>query len=169
MSYINQLEEGDARPAPASPGCFLCEAAGVEPGTGEANDRLLLLSDPRGMVILNRYPYTSGHLLVAPRDHVADLPDLTAARRADLMELTVLAQQAIGIAFNPQGYNVGINLGRCAGAGLPGHLHIHIVPRWGGDTNYMTVLGQVRVIPEALDQSYQRLAQAMQQALAESA
>ncbi len=163
MAYINQLEAAERGPDPAAPPrCFLCEAAETDPDADQAARMLLLLSDQRGMVILNRFPYTSGHVLIAPREHLADLPDLTPQSRANLMELTVLAQQAIRAAYNPQGFNVGVNLGRCAGAGLPGHLHIHIVPRWSGDTNFMSVAGQVRVIPEALEQGYERLRKAME-------
>jgi ATP adenylyltransferase len=155
-------EEAPAGPPAAAP-CFLCAAAATEPGTDVARQRLVLVRDPRGVIVLNRYPYTTGHLLVAVAEHLADLTDLTAPQRAGLMELTVLAEQTARLAFGPQGFNVGINLGRCAGAGLPGHLHVHIVPRWNGDTNFMSIVGQVRVIPQAIEESYAALAGALRQ------
>ena len=112
------------------------------------------------MIILNRYPYTSGHLLVAPNDHVGDLTDVSTQQRSDLMELTAIAEQTLKLAYNPQGINVGMNLGRCAGAGLPGHLHVHLVPRWNGDTNFMSVVGSVRIMPQALEDSFDALREA---------
>jgi ATP adenylyltransferase len=141
--------------------CFLCEAAEAETGSDAARQRLVLLHDERGVIVLNRYPYTTGHLLVAATEHLADLTDLTATQRAGLIELTALAEQAVRLAFAPQGINVGMNLGRCAGAGLPDHLHVHIVPRWNGDTNFMGIVGQVRVIPQALEESYAVLREAL--------
>jgi ATP adenylyltransferase len=103
-------------------------------------------------IVLNRYPYTNGHLMVAPGECVADLPMLNSQQRADLMEMVILAERLLQAAMNPQGVNIGINVGRCAGAGLPSHLHVHVVPRWAGDTNFMTVVGQVRVAPQALEE-----------------
>jgi ATP adenylyltransferase len=185
MNYIKQLAPGSdaqvapglgaAEPAPEkSPAredgghgaperaaCFLCEAAAAQPGTDLARQRLLLVHDQRGVIVLNRYPYTTGHLLAAPAEHLADLTDLSPDQRAGLMELTALAEQVTRLAFGPQGINVGINIGRCAGAGLPGHLHVHIVPRWNGDTNFMSIVGQVRVIPQAIEESYAVLAAAL--------
>jgi ATP adenylyltransferase len=109
------------------------------------------------MVIMNRYPYINGHLLVAPVRHVPDLESLDQDELLDLMETV---RRSIGIlkrVMKPEGFNVGLNLGRVAGAGLEAHLHYHIVPRWNGDTNYMTVLGEVRVIPEHLEATYEKL------------
>jgi len=165
MSYIQQVvDDGQAKELNAmqTERCFLCEAAKMVSGSEDARQARVLLSDHRGVILLNLYPYTNGHLLVAPLDHLADLTDMSAAGRADLMELTVLAERLVRMASNPQGFNVGINLGRCAGAGLPGHVHVHVVPRWSGDTNYMQTVGRVRVIPEALDGSYARLIEAME-------
>jgi len=106
---------------------------------------------------MNKFPYTAGHLLVAPAEHVGDLPALATEVLAEIMELardcTVLLAETIGA----EGFNVGINVGRCAGAGLPGHLHLHIVPRWRADTNFMAVLGDVRVIPESLTRLRRKL------------
>ncbi len=142
----------------AAKSCFLCDAIQCQPDTDDARQKLVLLIDDRGMLMLNKYPYTNGHLLICAKDHVGQLADLTADQRAGLMELTALAEQLLKTAINPQGLNVGINLGRAAGAGVPGHLHIHVLPRWVGDTNFMQTVGQIRVIPQALDQSYDHLA-----------
>src|SRR5205814_7190054 len=100
---------------------------------------------------------TNGHLLVAPLEHVADLDLLDAPTLLQLQEATIRCIQLLRRAMSPQGFNIGINLGRCAGAGLPGHLHQHVVPRWGGDTNFMSVVGDVRVVPEAADKLWDEL------------
>lgn len=152
ISYIQGLS-GDER------GCFLCDAAAA--GPEERPGRLVLLADDRGLLLLNRYPYTNGHLLVAPRAHVSDLSDLAPAERAGLMELADVGNRALKAAMNPQGMNLGMNLGRCAGAGVPGHCHMHLVPRWHGDVNFMEVVGRVRVIPQALEEAYRTLSEAV--------
>lgn len=158
LPYILGLtdEDNDA-PAPTGSGCFLCDAAAVEAGSDDARARLVLVRDDRGVLLLNRYPYTNGHLLAAPAAHVASLSDMSADQRSGLMELTALGETLLNTAVNPQGMNLGINLGRCAGAGLPGHVHMHLVPRWSGDTNFMAAVGRVRVIPQALEESYAHL------------
>jgi ATP adenylyltransferase len=147
---------------PSKPACFLCEAAELPADSQEGRQRFMLLNDERGLIMLNRYPYTNGHLLVAPHGHVGHLGELTAEQRAGLIELSALAERALLLAFDAQGINLGINIGRCAGAGLPGHLHLHAVPRWNGDTNFMDVVGQVRVIPQALEESHALLSQTLQ-------
>ena len=149
MDYIRSL--GGQRTEDAT--CFLCEAAaagdGADPGAVSARrDRLVLWHSEHATVLLNRYPYANGHLLVAPRRHAADLEELTPAELADVGAQTVEAVRLLKSAVSAQGFNVGINLGRIAGAGVPGHLHQHVVPRWGGDTNFMHVVGQVSVVPE---------------------
>ena len=111
---------------------------------------LVLFRGPTCFVILNLFPYNNGHLMVVPNRHVATLADTTPDERAELMELTRVAEIALTEAYAPHGMNMGINLGKPAGAGVPGHLHIHVVPRWSGDTNFMTVVGQTRVLPEEL-------------------
>jgi ATP adenylyltransferase len=108
-------------------------------------------------VILNRFPYNNGHLMVAPYAHVATLEDLDMETLTELMTLTQLCLRVLREAYDPEGFNVGMNIGAVAGAGVAEHLHLHIVPRWGGDTNYMTTTGHTRVIPEWLDQTYERL------------
>jgi ATP adenylyltransferase len=108
-------------------------------------------------VILNRFPYNNGHLMVAPYAHVATLEDLDMETLTELMKLTQRCLRVLREAYDPEGFNVGMNIGAVAGAGVAEHLHLHIVPRWGGDTNYMTTTGHTRVIPEWLDQTYERL------------
>lgn len=151
----------------SSAGCFLCDACAAANDPAAAASRLVLHVDSRGVILLNRYPYANGHLLVAPLQHAGDLLDLDSTGRASLMELTALAERALRLAMNPQGVNVGMNLGKAAGAGVPGHLHVHVVPRWAGDTNFMHVVGHVRVIPQALEHSYQLLQSTIQKLLHE--
>jgi ATP adenylyltransferase len=107
-------------------------------------------------LVLNRYPYNAGHLLAVPFRAATDLVELTAAERADLMDEIVFAKQVLAAALNPQAFNIGFNLGAAGGGSIP-HLHAHIVPRWSGDTNFMPVIGQTRVLPQSLDTMYQRL------------
>jgi ATP adenylyltransferase len=125
-------------------GCIFCNTS--EPGREE----LMLVRGRVSYVILNLYPYNNGHLMVAPNRHVANLASMTAEEQAEVMRLTRHAEIAITEAYQPQGINVGINLGRPAGAGVLDHLHVHLVPRWNGDTNFMSVVGNVRVLPEEL-------------------
>ena len=135
-------------------GCFLCDASR---NTDHDRSNLIIARTDIALLMLNRYPYVNGHLLVAPYAHVAQLEDMPPEHRAALMELAVHGQRLLELGMNPQGFNIGINIGRCAGAGLPGHIHLHIVPRWNGDINFMTTVGQVRVIPEALESAYEKL------------
>ncbi|MCC7192388.1 MAG: HIT domain-containing protein [Phycisphaeraceae bacterium] len=164
LDYLRSLDPAVKPPTAIDPPrCFLCDAAVAEAGSPEAKNRLVLLRDARGVIILNRYPYTNGHLLIAPIDHIGDLADLDSVQRNSLFELVALAEELLRSTINPQGINVGINIGRAAGAGVPGHLHVHVVPRWAGDVNFMETVGQIRVIPQALDQSYEHLAKEIQQ------
>ena len=123
----------------------------------EAGDGLILVRGRSCYVILNLYPYNNGHLMVAPERHVATLAATTDDERGELMRLTRHAEMALTEAYAPQGLNVGINLGRAAGAGIVDHLHVHLVPRWTGDTNFMSVVGNVRVLPEDLGETAKRL------------
>jgi len=148
MEYIRSLEAEQAE------GCFFCRYWAAPEGDRE---NLVVWRGAATMVVLNRFPYTSGHVLVAPGEHVADLDGLDAPGMLELLAMTRDVQQLLSDVVNPQGFNVGMNFGRCAGAGLPDHIHIHVVPRWEGDTNFMAVLGHVRVIPEALEKLYSLL------------
>jgi ATP adenylyltransferase len=124
-------------------------------------ERLILARSDFSLMILNRYPYTGGHLMVAPQRHTAELDDLSDPELLDLMHLLRKGRALLKRVANPDGFNVGMNLGRAAGAGVEEHLHIHIVPRWNGDSNFMTVVGDVRVIPEGLMAAYDRLSIAL--------
>ena len=139
--------------------CIFC----VKPAQDDDAANLILLRTPLSFVMLNAYPYNNGHLLIAPFRHVASFGELTPEERADLMEAVAHAERILKQAFNPQGMNVGANLGHCAGAGVPGHVHVHIVPRWEGDTNFMPVVGETRVLPETLQETYERLKQHLDQ------
>jgi ATP adenylyltransferase len=150
MDYIRTLDKPDAGK------CFLCEAAAAT-SEAERAERLVLWQTPLNVVLINRYPYTNGHLLIAPRAHVADLELMADDAAADFYRQTLRALTLLKRAISPQGFNIGINLGRCAGAGLPGHVHQHVVPRWGGDTNFMSVVGEVRVVPQAMSQLHGEL------------
>lgn len=134
-------------------GCFLC----VDAETDDLESNYVLLRNELCLVVMNRFPYNSGALLVAPRRHVGALEELTGEERIEVMELTVRCMEALKSAMSPEGFNMGANLGAAAGAGLPGHLHMHVIPRWSGDTNFMPVIGDTKILPETLEQTYARL------------
>ncbi len=146
--------------AEAPPGCIFCDLPAQE---GLAADRknLILGRSRTSFAILNRYPYNNGHLMVIPRRHTADFTDLAVEELADLGRLLQLSLKALEKSYAPDGFNVGMNLGRAAGAGIAGHLHWHAVPRWNGDTNFMPVLADTKVMIEHLDRSWERLHEAL--------
>lgn len=127
-------------------------------------DRLLVYRSRLSLVMLNRYPYTNGHLLIAPNRHTADLEGLTDEEMLDLFRTLGLCKRILQETARPDGFNIGINLGRAAGAGVEDHIHLHIVPRWGGDTNFMSVIPDVRIMPENLTVTFDRLLPAFQNA-----
>jgi ATP adenylyltransferase len=137
--------------------CFLCE------GLAAADDRRHLIAwrTPRSVVVLNRFPYNNGHLLVAPQAHMGRLDELTNDDHLDLMQTLDRLVRVLEGLLKPHGFNIGLNLGRSAGAGLPGHLHWHLVPRWDGDTNFMPVLADVKVIAQSLETFYDLLTNAL--------
>ena len=143
MSFIKEGKPTDGS-------CVFCAA--LEQEDGPAN--LIVYRGPRAFVILNRFPYTSGHLMVLPYDHVQRLDEVDAETRAEMMELTSQATEVLGRVYAPQGFNLGANLGSAAGAGIEEHLHLHIVPRWVGDTNFMSTTGETRVLPQSLEESW---------------
>jgi len=145
MEYIENNTKED--------GCVFCNAQARE----DSAENLIAYRGERAYVILNRYPYTSGHLMVIPFVHVPNLEELDPATRAEMMELTSQCTTILKNIYKPQGFNVGLNMGEAAGAGVLGHVHIHIVPRWKGDTNFMASVGQTRVLPEALEDTYLRV------------
>jgi ATP adenylyltransferase len=118
---------------------------------------LIVFRGQTAFVILNRYPYTSGHMLVVANLHRSSLEDLDPTTRAEMMELTTKSMQILRKVYAPEAFNVGANIGEVAGAGIAGHVHLHIVPRWGGDTNFMSVLSETRVLPEELEDTYRRV------------
>ena len=133
--------------------CIFCAKPAAE--DDEAN--LIVHRGDRCFVILNLYPYTNGHLMVAPYDHLATLPELPAETTAEMMAIATQAMGLLEDVYSPHGYNVGFNQGRVAGAGVEHHIHMHVVPRWDGDTNFMPVLADVRVMPQTLEQTYEAL------------
>jgi ATP adenylyltransferase len=144
MEYIESHKEE---------GCVFCSAQKME----DSAENLIAFRGDRAYVILNRYPYTSGHLMVVPFDHKPNLEELDPQTRAEMMELTTRCMTALRKIYHPEAFNMGANIGESAGAGVKSHVHIHIVPRWGGDTNFITVVGEVRVLPESLERTYERV------------
>lgn len=141
------------RPPPA--GCFFCDAAQAAPERDA--DHLVLARARHTLAMLNLYPYNNGHLMVAPYVHVGGLEDLAPEVAADLTALTQRAIRVLRAVHRPDGFNLGINLGKVAGAGVADHVHQHVVPRWNGDTNFMPVLAEIKVLPEHVRRSYERL------------
>lgn len=137
-------------------GCLFCRLPGEDDRTALILERGVL-----GYSVLNRFPYTTGHLMVTQYRHVAEPADLTPEEAADLWRLLVRGRQACGAAMSPEGFNLGANLGRIAGAGVPDHLHFHLVPRWAGDTSFMTTVGEARVLPEDLAGTWESLRRAL--------
>ena len=151
LDYIQAVADGPKD-------CFLCSAA-KSPDKDDAN--LVLARSTHCLLMLNKYPYVNGHLLVAPYRHAPSLSECSPEERAEIMELLVLGQHALERAMNPQGFNIGINVGKVSGAGVPGHVHAHIVPRWNGDINFMTIIGNVRIIPQAIEVAFDLLKKAI--------
>ena len=154
MAYV--ASAGEAAPATHA-GCIFCDAL----AGGDDRRTLVLLRSPQAFLILNKYPYASGHVMAALSRHVGSLEEATPEELAQVMQLVQVAARALGRAYHPDGFNVGLNQGRLAGAGVPGHLHMHVVPRWSGDSNFMAVVGETRVLPESLDTTYDRLLSAL--------
>jgi ATP adenylyltransferase len=133
-------------------GCLFCDLQGL--GDAEA---LVVERGRTVFAVLNRFPYANGHVMVAPRAHRGTLADLSPGERVELLDVAARLERALRDEYAPHGFNAGLNLGTCAGAGVPGHLHLHLVPRWDGDTNFMTVVSGTRVVPEDLGVTCQRL------------
>jgi ATP adenylyltransferase len=134
-------------------GCIFCAAAEGK----DDSKSLIVLRSRKNFVILNRYPYTSGHVMVVPYAHQATLAAMEPETLAEMMTLARRIEEALAKLYHPDGYNLGMNLGRAAGAGIAAHLHLHVLPRWAGDTNFMTTVGEARVQPEELKTTYERL------------
>ena len=149
LAYVSGAE-------PAT-GCVFCEALRGDPD----RQRLVLHRGRTGFLILNAYPYAPGHVLAVVNRHVGSVEEATPDELGEAMTLVQQATAALRRAYRPDGFNIGLNQGRVAGAGIEGHLHVHVVPRWTGDTNFMAVLGEVKVLPEALEATWERLRAAM--------
>lgn len=146
MQYVGTADQD-------APGCIFCELLAAD----DDETSHILWRGRSVFVILNAFPYNTGHLMIAPIDHVAELEQTTPETRAELMEAVTASIGIVSAAMSPQGFNAGLNLGAAAGAGIPGHLHMHLVPRWGGDTNYMTTISDTKVLPEMLDETAAKL------------
>jgi ATP adenylyltransferase len=145
MAYIqNSVKE---------PGCIFCNRPQQADGPGN----LIVYRGPRAYLILNRYPYTSGHVMIVPFAHAPSIDRFDPATRAEMMELTSRAVEVLGVVYRPEGFNLGANIGDAAGAGVAEHFHLHVVPRWCGDTNFMSAVSATRVMPEALEETYRKV------------
>lgn len=153
MKYISSTDK--------QPGCAFCEALNKE----DSSENLIVHRGKNSLIILNKYPYTSGHLMVAPLAHVANIEELDAETGNEIFQLITHSTTTLKMVYQPEGFNIGANLGQAAGAGIPGHLHFHIVPRWNGDTNYMSTIGEIRVIPEDIEVTYKRIKEQLQNSL----
>ena len=147
MQYVTTTNDDDS-------GCVFCSAL---EGAGDPGLTHVLHRGERVFAILNAFPYNTGHLMIAPNRHVGDVCALSAEERSDLMDLTCTAVSIVRDAMGAHGFNTGMNLGQVAGAGIPGHIHMHVVPRWGGDTNFMPVVGETKVLPEMLGETAAKL------------
>jgi len=137
-------------------GCIFCDALKRDDAKS-----LIVLRGKKNFIILNRFPYTTGHVMIVPFIHVAELAACDAPTLTEMMELAQRVQAALAANYKPEGYNLGMNLGRCAGAGVTGHLHLHVLPRWGGDTNFMSSIAETRIEPEDLAVTYEKLRRAL--------
>ena len=151
MKYIQDQHEYE--------GCIFCMAAEAEDGL----ENLIFFRGEYNFMILNRFPYTSGHVMCVPFAHVQRLQDLSRETRTEMMDLVTCAVEVLQAVYHPEGFNIGLNLGELAGAGIAEHLHTHIVPRWSGDMNFMSVVSGTRVLPESLAETYQRVKAAWEQ------
>lgn len=133
--------------------CIFCDAA----RSASDEEYLVVYRGELSFIVLNRYPYTSGHLMIAPYEHVARLRDASEAAAQEMMRLTRRAEEVLERVYRPEGLNLGMNLGEAAGAGVDQHIHMHVLPRWKGDANFMTTVGETRVLPEALEDTYAKL------------
>lgn len=140
---------------PKEQGCIFCNY----PKENRDKENLILHRGEKNFVIMNRYPYNPGHLLIAPYRHVGDITDLTSDELLDIMEQVRSCEEVVRKVMEPDGFNIGINVGSVAGAGMEDHLHAHMVPRWDGDTSFMPLFGDVQVVPEALQETYDKLKQ----------
>lgn len=152
IEYLNSLDKNNSDTNDDK--CFLCQ---YRENPDKDKENLVLIRAQYNIVVMNRYPYTGGHLLIAPHAHVPDMDSLQEQAILEMMLLARDTQKIITETIHPHGFNIGINIGRCSGAGLPDHVHLHVVPRWDGDTNFMSVTSNARVISQSLDDLYDQL------------
>jgi ATP adenylyltransferase len=144
-TYVSKAGPSDA--------CIFCEKAAQDCDA----ENFVIYRGRHNFLLLNLYPYTTGHLMIAPYQHVATLAEVSAGTLAEMMSLTQLAERHLRAIYNPPGFNIGMNVGECAGAGVAGHIHMHVLPRWPADSNFMTTIGETRVLPETLEATYAKL------------
>jgi ATP adenylyltransferase len=143
--------------------CAFC----LELARTDGLENLIVYRGPRAFIILNRFPYNTGHLMVVPYEHKPTLEALDLETRTEIMELSTLATRALQLVYRPQGFNLGVNIGTAAGAGILEHVHMHVLPRWSGDTNFVSTLSSTRVLPEALEDTYQRVKDGLEEVMRE--
>ena len=139
--------------------CIFCAQA----AQGRDQENYVLYRGQRNFVVLNLFPYTTGHLMIAPYEHVASLGEAAGETLGEMMRLARLAESSLRAVYRPRGFNIGMNLGECAGAGVPGHIHLHVLPRWPADASFMTTIGETRVLPEDLPTTYRKLVKAFRE------
>ena len=145
---------GADEPQGNAPACIFCR---LRDDTTDDAHNLIVHRAQHNYIVLNRYPYTNGHLLIIPYEHIADLDAVSKPATDEMMDLAKQAQTVLRAAYRPEGFNLGMNLGRAAGAGVAGHVHLHLLPRWTGDANFMSNIGETRVLPEDLETTYEKL------------
>ncbi len=155
-TYVSSASPADSISGQDS--CLFCRIASE---SNDARNYVVLRAD-RSLIVLNRYPYTTGHVMIAPYAHVATLEEAEAATLEEMMRLAQRAEKALRLVYRPSGLNLGFNIGESAGAGIAGHIHMHVLPRWAGDTSFITTVGETRVLPETLETTYEKLREALQ-------
>lgn len=150
-TYVSQAQP--------SSGCIFCEKAAQD----RDRENLIVHRAEHNYILMNLYPYTSGHVMIAPYAHVAALEDCATEVLEEMMRLAQLTEKRLRAAYRPRGLNIGLNIGECAGAGIAGHIHMHVMPRWPGDVNFMTTIGETRVIPEDLAATWEKLSRAFRE------
>ncbi|MBN1217960.1 MAG: HIT domain-containing protein [Anaerolineae bacterium] len=148
MKYVSSTQK-------KSEGCIFCDHLKADPAQDRAN--YLVYRGPTTFTVMNIFPYNTGHLMILPREHVGTLPEVPPPTQFEMITLTTYFTELLTELMHPDGFNVGLNMGRAAGAGIDGHLHIHLVPRWNGDSNFMPVIGETRVLPEELGDTYDKI------------
>lgn len=156
--WRSQYMKSFSEDAPQKSKCFFCEAAHAD--SDDDRKHLVVYRGKQVFVILNRYPYNTGHIMVTPFRHSGDIVELTEEESSELMSLLRLASKVLQSVYSPDGINIGANLGQGAGAGVPGHLHFHLLPRWNGDTNFLPIIAETKVISESLDETWHKLSAA---------